>query len=127
MKRPLILGVALLALGFLLGRLIPTEKPPIWADAECLVGDLNGDGELNISDPVHLLTFLFLGGEIQMPCGDGTLSAAGNKQLLDSNGDSAVNLSDAVALLNFLFLSGSPPALGTDCVFLPECPDRCLE
>src|SRR5262245_37338173 len=31
-------------------------------------GDVNGDGALNLSDPVHLLRFLFQGGPAPVPC-----------------------------------------------------------
>jgi hypothetical protein len=44
------------------------EPEPAWGDAECLDGDVNGDGELNLSDPVHLLQFLFLGGSAPVSC-----------------------------------------------------------
>jgi len=65
-------------------------------------GDSNGDGTLDLSDPVHLLAWLFLGGEVP-----GCLDAA------DGNGDRTHDLTDAVYLLGYLFLSGPiPPAPG---------------
>ena len=36
------------------------------------------------------------------------------------------DLTDAVSLLNFLFLSGPPSPLGTDCVRVAGCPERCI-
>jgi hypothetical protein len=76
------------------------------AQVEASQGDVNADGELNLTDPVLLLNGLFFG--IQVPC----LEAG------DFNDDASRNVSDAVALLNFLFLggpaaSGGPVACGT--------------
>jgi formylglycine-generating enzyme required for sulfatase activity len=43
----------------------------------CVTGDMNGDGQLNISDPVYLLNFLFLGGSEPIPCqAQGTIPAS---------------------------------------------------
>ncbi|MEM7264142.1 MAG: hypothetical protein AAF488_19305, partial [Planctomycetota bacterium] len=61
-------------------------------------GDANGDGDLNLSDPVFLLRFLFLGG-----------TAPDCLEAADVNDDAGVNLSDAITALNYLFLGGSPP------------------
>jgi hypothetical protein len=65
-------------------------------------GDSNGDGESDLSDAVHVLTWLFVGG--------------GAPDCLDASnvdGSDAIDLSDAVYLLNYLFLSGQePPAPG---------------
>ena len=55
-------------------------------------GDANGDAELDISDPVATLGYLFA-GDSSLPC----LDAA------DSNDDGALDISDAAATLNFLF------------------------
>src|SRR5262245_60638191 len=69
-------------------------------------GDSNGDGTVDLSDAVHLLDWLFLGGEVP-----GCLDAS------DGNGDRTHDLTDAVYLLGYLFLSGPvPPASGpADC------------
>jgi len=69
-------------------------------------GDSNGDGTVDLSDAVHLLDWLFLGGEVP-----GCLTAS------DGNGDLTHDLTDAVYLLGYLFLSGPvPPAPGpADC------------
>jgi hypothetical protein len=67
------------------------EGPFIRCDANC-------SGAVDISDSVHTLSFLFLGGG--PPC----CPAAGN-----CNGDGAVDISDATYGLNFLFLGGPPP------------------
>lgn len=62
-------------------------------------GDCNDDSEVDLSDAVCALSWLFLGG--QPP---GCLAAA------NANGDDAVDLSDPVWALEFLFLGGPPPA-----------------
>ena len=88
-----------------------------------LPGDINQDLQLNISDGVGQLNYLFAGNFGPLPCGDGTLEGEGNIPLLDHNGDAAFNISDPVALLNYLFSGGPAPALGTEPVSLDGCPD----
>ncbi len=56
-------------------------------------GDPNGDGEIDLTDAVSLLSHLFLGG-IEPVC----LDAA------DANDDGGMDISDAVATLGYLFL-----------------------
>ncbi|MEM7233223.1 MAG: hypothetical protein AAF517_13690, partial [Planctomycetota bacterium] len=91
-----------------------------------LIGDLNQDSALDLSDGISLLRILFGGQGDSLPCGDGTLSSESNRSLADANGDSQVNVSDVVALLNYLFLSGPRGALTEDCVIVDECPDACF-
>jgi type VI protein secretion system component Hcp len=62
-----------------------------------LPGDTNGDLKIDISDPIHLLGYLFSGGAIRC-----LLSG-------DVNADGTVDISDPVTLLNFLFSTGRPP------------------
>jgi hypothetical protein len=87
-----------------------------------LPGDCNQDGELDISDAVCLLGFLFLGTIDRLPCGDGRATDLANIALLDANGDHGLDLSDAVSVLSFLFLGGPPPAAGTECTGIEGCP-----
>ena len=72
-------------------------------------GDANGDGRLNISDPVAILVHLFGGS----PLG---CTEAGN-----ADDDIVVNITDAVHLLNHLFGGGPPPPFpgppGSPCGF----------
>ncbi|MGQ9592722.1 MAG: hypothetical protein ACUVYA_20790 [Planctomycetota bacterium] len=76
--------------------------------------DSNGDGKVDISDPIATLSWLFLGAE-RLPC-----TAAGN-----SNGDAKVDISDGVYTLNFLFLGGTaPPEPFPDCGFPPSGSDE---
>ena len=62
-------------------------------------GDANDDGELNVSDPVSILDYLFTGGATPR-CRDAA----------DVNDDQRVDIADATFALNFLFLGGPPPA-----------------
>lgn len=71
-------------------------------------GDLNGDLRLDISDPIKLLGYLFVGDQVLCPL-------AG-----DLNGDSILDLSDAIYGLNYLFNNGRPiPGPFPDCGELP--------
>jgi hypothetical protein len=89
-------------------------------------GDATQDGKLDLSDAIWLLEFLFQGGH-SLPC-DGAGAAGPNPgalALLDSNGDGRLDLSDAVFVLAFLFQGGNHPVLGTSCVPIPACADKC--
>ena len=61
-------------------------------------GDPNGDGKLNVTDPVFLLRFLFQDG-----------AAPACKESADAQNDGQTNLADAIWLLQFLFLRGPAP------------------
>jgi hypothetical protein len=63
-------------------------------------GDSNSDGEVDITDGIQLLNFLFLGG-VAPEC----LDAAD----VDDDGGASPTITDAIALFNWLFLGGSPP------------------
>lgn len=63
-------------------------------------GDPNEDGNIDLSDAVYVLLYLFL-GEVTPGC----LESA------DSNNDGAIDLTDAVIVLSYLFTGGPPPAL----------------
>ena len=68
--------------------------------------DWNGDGSIDVSDVVGLLSHIFLG---LAPHHCGPLNSRGTIAVLDCNGDGLVDLSDAVCKLNFLFLGGPTP------------------
>jgi hypothetical protein len=72
--------------------------PPVPAVREFTRADANGDGAVDISDPVSVLGALFLGDE-EPDCFDAA----------DANDSGALDLSDAVYTLQFLFLGGPPP------------------
>ena len=65
---------------------------------EFVRGDADSDGELNITDAVYTLSFLFLGGAFPT-CEDAA----------DVDDLGTVELTDAVYLLDHLFLGGAPP------------------
>ncbi|MGQ9591909.1 MAG: PKD domain-containing protein [Planctomycetota bacterium] len=65
-----------------------------------LRGDGNGDGKTDITDAVHILNFLFLGG-LLTGCADGA----------DATDDGKIDITDAISILNYLFLGGAPPAV----------------
>jgi hypothetical protein len=67
-------------------------------ERDFLRGDSNSDGTVNISDAVHVLAWLFLGGEEPL-CGDA----------VDMNDDTFVNIADPIRVLNFLFLGDAQP------------------
>jgi hypothetical protein len=89
--------------------------------------DFNQDGGYDLSDPVALLNYLFLGGKAP-PCANHSELDAANIALLDVNGSAAIDLSDAIYALSFLFLGGPRPVLCTDdfcpCVIIKDCPDN---
>jgi hypothetical protein len=90
-------------------------------------GDATQDASLNISDPIHLLSHLFLGAGTRLPCEGGTAAEPGRGELslLDANADRAVDLADAVVILGHLFLGRPAHALGTECVPIQGCPEVC--
>jgi hypothetical protein len=74
-------------------------------------GDCNEDGDVDISDAVCTLNWLFLGA-----------AAPGCVAVTNSNGDGSADISDATYLLNHLFLGGPPPV-----VPYPECGPGALQ
>jgi hypothetical protein len=62
------------------------------------VGDVNGDGKIDVADAVFLLNYLFKQGPVPNPLGRG-----------DANGDGQVQVGDAIYLLNYLFKGGPAP------------------
>ncbi len=63
-----------------------------------LRGDANGDDNVNVSDMIFILRYLFPDGPPPV-CGDAA----------DVNDDGALNLSDSVFGLAWLFSGGPPP------------------
>jgi predicted outer membrane repeat protein len=63
-----------------------------------LSGDANGDGIIDIGDPVCLLNYIFRGGRPPRPYLAG-----------DANGDGKVNIGDAVFMVDYIFRDGNPP------------------
>jgi hypothetical protein len=61
-------------------------------------GDVNGDRQIDITDVVYLINFLFIHGSAPDPIEHG-----------DVNRDGKVNITDIVYLINYLFVDGPPP------------------
>lgn len=77
--------------------------------------DGNGDGKIDIADPIYLVNFLFREGPA-FPC----LEAA------DANGDEMVDLSDATYVIQYLFLGGPAPVGDLEChVSDASTPESC--
>jgi hypothetical protein len=60
--------------------------------------DVNDDGVVDISDPIAVLGFLFLGGPERFACAKSA----------DANDDGVIDISDPVLVLTNLFLGGQP-------------------
>ncbi|MCH2581025.1 MAG: hypothetical protein MK133_07480, partial [Planctomycetes bacterium] len=90
-------GVGVRAAALLLAALsiglVPVAKLEAGGETPC--GDANGDSLVDLGDAVHMLAWLFRGGEAPL-CGE--LSC------IDVNSDFEADLSDAVYLLEWLFL-----------------------
>ncbi len=72
--------------------------------------DCNGDGDVDLSDPVCLLQYLF-NGAAEPQC----------TSALDFNGDGDADISDAVAALAYLFSGGPPHTSGQGCQQFDGC------
>jgi hypothetical protein len=79
----------------------------IAAGYEC--GDANSDGEVNVSDAVYIINYVFTGGNPPNPMQAG-----------DANCDATVNVSDAVFIINYVFTGGNVPC-DTDGDGNPDC------
>jgi hypothetical protein len=71
--------------------------------SSCVCGDANGDGSIDISDAVFLISYIFSGGQAPGTCG-GYPNGLG-----DANGDASIDISDAVYLITYIFSGGSAP------------------
>ena len=96
-------GALLFFLGF---------SPSFAGSLATLPGDMNGDGGVDISDPVGLLGFLFSSGSLaEFDCdGDGNANSNLDRPFGDISGDGQLNIADPIALLAFLFSGGPAPA-----------------
>ena len=61
-------------------------------------GDTNGDGQVDLSDGIATLTFLFTGGE-RPGCADAA----------DADDSGNIDLSDGIYTFQYLFIGGAPP------------------
>jgi len=67
-------------------------------EIEFVRGDANGDGTIDIADPIEILGYLFGGGVV------------GSTSACDSNDSGAVDIADPIYILSYLFSVGLPPA-----------------
>jgi hypothetical protein len=74
-----------------------------------MCGDANYDSEINVSDAVYIINYVFTGGAVPYPYKSG-----------DANCDDTVNISDAVWIINYIFVGGNDPC-DTDGNGLPDC------
>ena len=80
------------------GGTIILPNPPAPGEAIFIRGDANLSAQLDISDPVAILEFIFLGR--------GTLRC---RQAADANDDERLDITDGIYVLKFLFRDGGPP------------------
>ena len=78
-----------------------------------ICGDVNDDENVNVSDAVRIVNYVFIGGDPPDPLSVG-----------DCNCDGTCNVSDAVSVINFVFIGGYEPC-DPDMDGIPECdPDN---
>ncbi|OLE70212.1 MAG: hypothetical protein AUI36_04030 [Cyanobacteria bacterium 13_1_40CM_2_61_4] len=82
------------------GKRVVVIYGPLHSIAEFVRGEVNGDGRVDLSDAVAILSYLFLGGKAPV-----CLDAA------DVNDNGNVDLSDSIFLLGHLFLGTPAPPL----------------
>ncbi len=63
-----------------------------------LVGDVNRDASINLSDIIYIVNYVYKAGSPPNPLSLG-----------DVNGDSKINLGDIIYLINYIFKGGPPP------------------
>jgi len=74
-----------------------------------ICGDANSSGDVNVSDAVYIINYIFVSGTAPAP-----LESA------DVNCDGDVNVSDAVWIVNNIFVSGNAPC-DVDGDTVPDC------
>jgi len=67
---------------------------------DCIPGDANGDGQINVGDAVYTISYVFKGGPAPTPYA----ACSG-----DANGDCQCNVGDAVFTISYVFKGGPPP------------------
>jgi len=72
-------------------------------------GDANFDRNINVSDAVYIINYVFVSGNAPMPYESGNV-----------NCDASVNISDAVYIINYVFSGGNDPC-DTDGDDIPDC------
>jgi hypothetical protein len=70
------------------------------APCDCLPGDANGDGSINVGDAVYMISYVFKGGPPPTPYE--TCSG-------DANCDCNPDVGDPVFIISYVFKGGPPP------------------
>jgi hypothetical protein len=83
----------------------------VFGEAPYLCGDANGDNDVNVSDCVYIINYVFIFGS---PPPDPIESG-------ETNCDGDLNVSDAVYLINYVFIFGSPPPCDVNADGTPDC------
>jgi PKD domain len=84
-------------------------QPIVISEVTYICGDANNDLEVNVSDAVWIINYVFVGGDPPDPFEAG-----------EANCDSEVNVSDAVWIINWVFVGGNEPC-DIDGDFIPDC------
>ena len=75
-----------------------------------LLCDCNGDTQIDVSDPIKTLDYLFSAGQVDCP------------GACNCNGDAVTDISDAIFGLGYLFTAGPPPGSSSGGLYLfPRC------
>ena len=72
-------------------------------------GDVNADGQVDMSDAIYMLDFLYSGGPSPKPLKCEPFATVHNG---DVNGDSNLDISDPIYILTWEFLGGPGPVQG---------------
>ncbi len=87
-------------MGVLVLGMVAAGQGPVMGAGRFVRGDADANGSIELTDPVHTLSYLFIGG-LESPC----LSAA------DTDDNGSLEITDAIGLLGWLFLGTEGGAL----------------
>jgi protocatechuate 3,4-dioxygenase beta subunit len=62
------------------------------------VGDVTGEGTINVTDVIFLINYLYIGGPAPVPLMTG-----------DANCDGRINITDVIHIINYLYIGGPSP------------------
>jgi hypothetical protein len=91
------------------GEFSALEKTVVQLAPPYICGDASGDENVNVSDAVYIINYVFIGGAAPDPFEAG-----------DTNCDGNVNVSDAVWIINYVFVGGNIPC-DVDGDSQPDC------
>jgi len=109
MRKVLVLFAALGLVGFVGVGVVTGGPGDGSAVMTTLNGDVNGDQRIDVSDPIHLMNFLFMGGPSPAPLACEPFAAVQNG---DIDGSGAYEITDPIRLLDYLFQGGPEPVEG---------------